>query len=471
MKVMMHMHIKKNKKLLKRIIGIIVTAIVLMAAVVAIIFFNIIRKPQIKLVRAMTNTMESARESELNKKYGTYDISQNILKGSMNISYADIDSDGSQIYVSMKRSAEDHRFIVETGVDKRDFKLYVNQRTSIIYIGDKAIRIPYTDNLITNMSNSPVVSVLGIDKETVYAFGSAYESCMRAAASNYLDENGNAIDKDILEKTVQYFLNMEGSRERTEDITIGDKTQKCDIYSVVFNVEDFYAYLDDCFGSHSIDMDQVYNSIGRYIPQIDTIDNAADMVHDIKQFMDDIMNGQDITFYFAVNKKDELVRLYADDISDKKISVSLDFHGVDYIAQSYDLSIYDADGRKFTFVKNDISDEVRTGVSYSASVDMGGLIPDMTAGLEVSFEDDRADVTFNVGNSGFTRSAMVKDNVNGKRIDLAWEADADHGAGNIHAGCDPDGIDRPEYSESIDLFDTDILSAYKFIKDIYGDLQ
>lgn len=87
------------------------------------------------------------------------------------------------------------------------------------------------------------------------------------------------------------------------------------------------------------------------MPDLETIDNAAVMVHDIKQFVDDILDGDNITFYFAINRSGELVTLYADDISDRKVSVNLSFSGTDYIAQSYELSVNipGQDGRSFVF--------------------------------------------------------------------------------------------------------------------------
>lgn len=58
---------------------------------------------------------------------------------------------------------------------------------------------------------------------------------------------------------------------------------------MVFDVQDFYKYLDDCFGTHELDLQEVYDSLSKYMPDLETIDNAAVMVHDIKQFVDDIL--------------------------------------------------------------------------------------------------------------------------------------------------------------------------------------
>ena len=41
------------------------------------------------------------------------------------------------------------------------------------------------------------------------------------------------------------------------------------------------------------------------------------------------------------------------------------------------------------------------------------------------------------------------------------------GAGTVmHIGCDSGAIEKPEYRDSLDIFDTDVISAYKFIKEI-----
>ena len=303
MKIMIHMHKKNNNKLLKRIIGITATVIILMAAVVAIIFFHLMRKPQIKLVEAMVNTINSSRESEMNQQYGTFDMGMNMINGSQSFSFED-NSDHS-VDISLKRSASNHNFLAEAGVDDKTFKLYANKRTSLIYIDDMAIRIQYADNLITNMSNSQVVSLLGIDSDTVYSFGTAYENCMRMAANNYADINGDDIQTDIIQKTLKYFFNMEGTSEGKQTVVTGDRTQDCKVYSVIFNVDDFYSYLDDCFGTHDINLQEVYDMLGKYIPEIDTIDNTAELVHDIKQFVDEMLDGRDITLYFAVNSNSD----------------------------------------------------------------------------------------------------------------------------------------------------------------------
>jgi len=113
------MHKKNNSKLLKRIIGITATVIILMAAVVAIIFFHLMRKPQIKLVEAMVNTINSSRESEMNQQYGTFDMGMNMINGSQSFSFED-NSDHS-VDISLKRSASNHNFLAEAGVDDKTF--------------------------------------------------------------------------------------------------------------------------------------------------------------------------------------------------------------------------------------------------------------------------------------------------------------------------------------------------------------
>lgn len=65
---MTHMHTKKKNKVIKRIIGIVAAVILLMTAIVAIILFHYLRKPQVKFAQAMANTIGSCKDSELNKK-------------------------------------------------------------------------------------------------------------------------------------------------------------------------------------------------------------------------------------------------------------------------------------------------------------------------------------------------------------------------------------------------------------------
>ena len=51
-------------------------------------------------------------------------------------------------------------------------------------------------------------------------------------------------------------------------------------------------------------------------------------------------------------------------------------------------------------------------------------------------------------------------------MDLEWNSDS---TGKIHIGCDTIDIEKPYYRDSIDLFETDIISAYKFIKEISNE--
>ena len=55
---------------------------------------------------------------------------------------------------------------------------------------------------------------------------------MRLAANNYKEDTN--IKTDVIEKTLKYFLDMQGDYEGSRDITVGDKSQKCKVYSVVF---------------------------------------------------------------------------------------------------------------------------------------------------------------------------------------------------------------------------------------------
>lgn len=468
MRIMMRMSTKNSKKIIKKLIGVVAAVIVLMAAVVAIILFHFIRKPQVKLVESMTKTVSSSQKSDLNSRYGTYNICQSMIKGNTNFSFEDTsdETDGKTVQIELLRSAADQKFFAQTSIDDKSFKLFVNKKTSLIYIDDMAVRIKYADNLITNMSNSPITTVLGLDNETVYTFGSAYENCMRLAANNYKEDNN--IKTDVIEKTLKYFLDMQGDYEGSRDITVGDKSQKCKVYSVVFDVQDFYKYLDDCFGTHELDLQEVYDSLSKYMPDLETIDNAAVMVHDIKQFVDDILDGDNITFYFAINRSGELVTLYADDISDRKVSVNLSFSGTDYIAQSYELSvnILGHDGRSFVFSKKDVTDGDEIGVSYRAKIDSASVSGNIEGGLDVLFWDDNAEINLKIGNAGIKKSALISGNKKGSSLDFKWN---ENGEGSLHIGCDPDSIDKPEYSDSIDLFDTDIISAYKFMKKIMNN--
>ncbi len=464
MRVMTNMHTKNNKKILKRIIGIIAAVTILAAAVVAIILFNLMRKPQVKLVEAMSNTIKTSENSGMNQKYGTYTMGSSMLNGNQNFLFEDsVDDD---VKISLNRDVDNRKFLLETGINDQSFKLFANQRSSYIYIGDMAIRIQYAENLITNMSNSQVISILGIDNETVYAFGKAYAECMNFVTGNYMDQKNEKTRSGIIAKTAKYFLKMDSRHEGEETIDVGDRQQKCDIYSLDFDVSDFNSYLDDCFGTHDMNLDEVYKSLDDYMPEIEAIDNTADLVHDIKQFVNEIMNGANMRIYFAINNDGELVKLYADDISDQKVDVSLDFFGSDYIAERYRLSISDADGKSFVIEKKDINEDNTVGTSYKVMIDTGGVLRDMEAGLDIVFTDDTANLDIEIGDMSIRKTADVSSYEKGKCMDLEWNGDS---TGRIHVGCDTIDIEKPYYRDSIDLFDTDIISAYKFIKEISNE--
>ena len=82
------------------------------------------------------------------------------------------------------------------------------------------------------------------------------------------------------------------------------------------------------------------------------------------------------------------------------------------------------------------------------------------------FLDENAEINLKIGNAGIKKSALISGNKKGSSLDFKWN---ENGEGSLHIGCDPDSIDKPEYSDSIDLFDTDIISAYKFMKKIMNN--
>ena len=289
---------------------------------------------------------------------------------------------------------------------------------------------------------------------------------MNFVTGNYMDQKNDKTRSGIIAKTAKYFLQMDSRHEGEETIDAGDRQQKCDIYSLDFDVNDFNSYLDDCFGTHDMNLDEVYKSLDDYMPEIDAIDNTADLVHDIKQFVNEIMNGENIRIYFAINDDGELVRLYTNDISDQKVDVSLDFFGSDYIAERYRLSISDADGKSFVFEKNDINEDNTVGTSYKVTIDTGGVLRDMEAGLDIVFADDTANLDIEIGDMSIKKTADVSSYEKGRCMDLEWNSDS---TGKIHIGCDTIDIEKPYYRDSIDLFETDIISAYKFIKEISNE--
>lgn len=450
MKIMMHMQTQKNKKSHKKIIAITAAATITVAAAFTIIFFRFMAKPQVKLVTALAKTLQSEAASPMNERYGFWNIFCS-MKDDMNISY-DRDDKG----ILIERGTESHEFLMEMGEDDR-YKLYVNEKTSLIYVDKMAMRINYADNLITTMSNSPVVAITGLDSDAVYELGQAYERCMRFAADSYTDDDGQ--NPDVVDETVSYFMDMESHREGKKDIEAGERTERCELYSITFDVDDFNNYLDECFGAHSIDTKPLYDMVSRYVPETGAARSVQDMLSRINQLADDMEEGGSFKIYFAVNDEDELVTLYADDISGSSIDVSLTFEGEEYIAQSWELAIESGDGRRFVFDKRDIVEEDVCGTSVNAVYGSGG--DDIELGAELSFEGDTVHVSASAGDVDISGTALVTGYEKGSFMDMEW---TDGASGGIHIGCDAGDIAKPAYGDSIDILEEDLVSVYIFMK-------
>lgn len=441
MKIMTHMHTKKAKHKYKKRIIVSAAVVIATLAALTVVFLLVIKKPQIKLVMAMRNTLASSENSAFNETYGLQSM-LSLMTDSMRLSY---ESDKTDL--SILRSADEHECLVELYSKDMGYKLYVNDKTSIAYIGDMAVKIPYTDNLATNMSNSFVVALSGMDSEEIGEFARSYENLMRAAADNYTDDSGQY--RDIMEETVSYLMNIESSREGKKNIEIGGQTERCRLYLVKLDMSEFNSYLDKCLGIYS-----------------DAIDNADDIVHDINQLAGDIMSEGELDIYFAINRRDELVSMYAEDASESGVDFSLTFDGEDYVAQSWSFSIGDDSGRQITIEGSDISEGSVAGFTANLSYIPEAGAAAVSRGLELRIDGNAVD--FDIIRDGDKTSceAELEDFEKGRYMDIRW---AD---GSIHIGCDLQEITRPEYDDSIDLFDTDILSSYSFVSKLkrqYGE--
>lgn len=401
------MNIEKRHKVLKRILLAIMTVIIMVAVIVAIVVVRLKNKPQMIFAEAVANTFSSAKESEFNSEYGIYDIVMGMLNGSLNVSY---DSADSEYSAALQREPDSHRFLMEVEVSDTDYKLYVNDKTSLIYIDDTAIAVDYTGDLATKLNNSLPVSLMDIDSEYVGAFAQAYQSCMQLAADTGEDKDDS--DSDIPDKLIQYILEADGQKEGSQTLTYGGHTENCDLYSVV------------------IDTDELKNIISG----IEDIDKGADVSDDISQIVCDILSAGEIRIYFAINDSDELVKLYAEDISEDDISVTLMFDGEDYIAQSWSLSVIDKSGKGFE------------------------------AGLSLSLEDDNIAYEVKLPHTELSGAGRVTAYEKGRYVELTDDSGA-----VVRIGCDAVDIKKPEYTDRIDIFDMDIFSAYRFISKYFKE--
>lgn len=452
------MHIKEIKKIYKRIIEIAVFVLIIMVAAFTIILFNLLRKPQVKVARAFAAAIRTSEKSGINRMYGTQELARNMITGSQYLLYHDESDNG--VTMTVKRNMSDQEFLFDIGYSDKNFKLYGNNETSIIYKDGMAVNINYTGDLAEKMRNSPVISMLGLENDTINDVCDTYLCIMKMATGSY-KEDSELSDKDIIKNTVKYFLSMEGKNLGTKMVSIGGKNQKCKVYSVEFDTWEFNNYLDECFGTHGIDIDALCDRFNNLRPGINSIDNDTNMVHYISQFVDNVLDGSNITFYFAVNKDNELVKMYSDDVSDNNIFISLTFEGDMYIAEVYEINITAGNGRSFTFRKEDADNKDGVGTEYEIEYKKEETAPNINAKIKVFFTGESADFTVQSGNFVIKKKADISSFEKGKSIDIEWGGE---NPGNIHIGCDPGSIEIPQYTDSIDLLNTDVISAYTFVK-------
>lgn len=434
------MNTKKSNKH-KRIIYPIIAVIILVAVIVAVTIYVRTKKPQVLFAQALLKTIDSVNGSETDSAYGISDICGKMIEGNQSIAVYDAEGGSEETVplISWNRNSDSQTFLAEENLTDKNIKLYVNSRTSIIYIDDMAVKVEYADNLVTQMSNSALAALLNIDSDVIRSVGSSYEQLMRLAAGNYKSETTQKEKDDNYKDAVKYFLELEGQQEKEEYLTVGGRDERCILYSVSIDTDEIKNVLETRYGMGDVDIDPLMDTFTNNNLKnndAESIDNIKNMLHDIKQVASELFLQDEIKIYFDINDSGELVRLYTDSVSDEKISLSLCFDGEDYIAQSWKISIGSEKGGTASIAVDFCQgSEDRLGIE----LDCDGL---GDRSYEKTFEYD------------------IRDYEKGRYIEL------DSGSRLIRVGCSSEKIKKPDYADSIDILSADVLSLYRFISEV-----
>jgi hypothetical protein len=324
--------------------------------------------------------------------------------------------------------------------------LYVDGETSIIGYNSKNIQIDYTDDMAEKAGDSVITKLIGLKSSTVTQFAEKYVDTMEALSGTA--EKTNSVDQ-LYERTKSLVLDLESEKMDKESFTVNGKKEKCQVYRITFNAEDMVDYVEDCYElSGAAD-----GSIDFIIENILNCD-VDDLYSDAREKAESI---EDIDVYFAVNNKKQLVSMYSDNINNTGINVRIDFLGGDYLCDEVLFTFTKDTGESFTLRKDDISEGDYLGEMYEYEY-IDGENKSYNGSITYSFEDDEITLEIDRDGSMNTYSVDIVDYKKGKYIELSAKGY------DIYIGSEVRKIEKPE-GDTLNLLNTDILSAYSFFSD------
>lgn len=447
--------IKTSNKKKRIIIGVIVGIIVLFGAVAAVIL-HFIFLPQVQVVDAFVNTMSTAKESEIDKKYGGYDMIGGVFHGNY-----DFEVEDENLQVGVRRSKDDHQFLLFADVDLVDadkvgidVQFYVDDETSVLYAFDKSIQIDYADDIEDKISNS-VFSLIGLNLENLQTGAGIYVDLMEALAGT-AEKDSNVFDR-LFERTKDVFLGLESEKLDKETFVVNGKNVRCQVYQITFNAKDMAEYIEDCYEisfSTGEKINDIVESVTGY-----TLDELFDIANDEAEQM------RDLHLYFAVNSKQQLVSIYCENVTDKQIDMELNFLGGDYLCDEVEFHMQDAAGNEVFVRKDDISKGDSLAMEYTYKKRTAdGDVQERT--FTYFFENDEIRVETDLfGEEGVqVYSLKITGYEKGKYIELQNDA------GMIYyIGTEVKDIQNPVQKENLNLFDTNIIRVYSFFSDFLGN--
>lgn len=454
---------KKWSRKKKTVTGIIIAGI-LVVAIAIVVCVRFLFMPQVQVVEAFVNTMSTAAESGINKKYGGYDMAYSMLKGNYDVEFTYNLENDKYLTECVRRSKAENKFLaymelgnIEEGIDlPGQVSLYADKETSIIGYSDKgegnfAVQIDYADNMEEKLNNS-LLSMAGIDKETMHTISKVYVDLMEALTGTA--GKTNTFD-GVYIRTKDFFLDLEAEKYDKAEFVVNGKDVKCQIYHIIFDAKDVAEYVQDCYDisfSTGEKVDELLKKLTGY-----TKDELFDAIEEKAASM------EDLDVYFAVNKKKQLVSIYCENVSKDNINMEINFYGGDYLCDEIEFKYSDDNGKEILITKDDISEKDRLEIVYTCSYkeDRASSAEEMT--LSYAFEGDNFYFSSEGKGEKKELSAKVTDCKKGRYIELTAEN------GMAYIGTEIKEIDKPEYKNQLDFLDADALSAYSFFSDIFSE--
>lgn len=453
---------KKWSRKKKAVTGIIIAA-VFVVAIVIVIFVRFLFLPQVQVVEAFINTMSTAAESGINKKYGGYDMAFSMLKGNYDVEFTYNLENGQYLTECVRRSKTENKFLAYMELENSEegkglpgqVSLYADKETSIIGYSDKkesefAVQIDYADNMEERLNNS-WLSMTGVDKETMHTIAKVYADLMEALTGTA--GKTNTFD-GLYIRTKEFFLNLEAEKYDKADFVVNGKDVKCQIYHIIFDAKDVAEYVQDCYNisfSTGEKVDEVLKELTGY-----TMEELFDAIEEKTDSM------EDLDVYFAVNKKKQLVSIYCENVSKDNINMEINFYGGDYLCDEIEFKYSDDNGKEILITKDDISTKDRLEIVYTCSYkeDRASSAQEMT--LSYAFEGDHFYLSCEGKGEKKELSAKITDCKKGRYIELTLEK------GMAYIGTEIKEIDKPEYKNLLNFLDADALSAYSFFSGIFS---